>query len=152
MEECSLSTNAMNLSFSKCHYMHQGNLSLLGQTQTSRPPFYLYPQYLQLIRLKENRDAIIFGHLESENSHAKENISIMLNYSKRIRPENLDSSSKFGMIFVTEAYNESILLQDNTDVGFWINGSLTVIFIRHRKRQVSTATMSLNPQIFISQK
>lgn len=110
--------STMNLSFSKCHYMHQGNLSSLGQIQTSRPPFYPYPQYLQLTRVKENRVAIIFGHLESENSHAKENISNMLNNSRRIRPENLDSSSRFGMIFVTEAYNESILLQDKKTLAF----------------------------------
>lgn len=61
---------------------------------------------------------MILGDCESESeySHVKESISNMRKRNRRIRPEILELSSKFGIIFVTEAYNESILLQDNTEM------------------------------------
>lgn len=135
----------MNLSFSMCHYMHQQDLSLSGQIQTFQPPFSPYPQYLQLIRFKENTVVTILGSLESEDSPCKRNSikwkKIMANHDKRIRPEILDWSSKFGIIFVTEAYNDSILLQDNTKIiHFWISGTqLLVSYLHthtHREREI----------------
>lgn len=59
---------------------------------------------------------MVLGKCESEYSHVKESISNVQKRNRRIRPEILDLSSKFGIIFVTEAYNESILLQENTEM------------------------------------
>lgn len=141
----------MNLSFSMCHYMHQQDLSLSGQIQTFQPPFSPYPQYLQLIRFKENTVVTILGSLESEDSPCKRNSikwkKIMANHDKRIRPEILDWSSKFGIIFVTEAYNESILLQDNTKMfHFWISGTqLLVSYLRtHTHTQKERSSKKYN--------
>jgi hypothetical protein len=105
-----------SLSFSKCHYKYQGNLPSSGQIRTSQLLVYPYPQYLQFIRIKESGIVMILGDCESEYSHGKESISNMQKHNRRIRPEILELSSKFGIIFVTEAYNESILLQDNTEM------------------------------------
>jgi len=52
--------------------------------------------------------------------------------NRRIRPEILELSSKFGIIFVTEAYNESILLQDKEMYLVEINGTYLSLFFSER--------------------
>jgi len=69
---------------------------------------------------------------ESEYSHGKESISNMQKRNRRIRPEILELSSKFGIIFVTEAYNESILLQDKEMYLVEINGTYLSLFFSER--------------------
>jgi hypothetical protein len=69
---------------------------------------------------------------ESEYSHGKESISNMQKRNRRIRPEILELSSKFGIIFVTEAYNESILLQDKEMYLVEICGTYLSLFFSER--------------------